>query len=109
MPKPETDAPVPEAERQRIDRWLWCARFFKTRSLAARMVADGRIRVNQVRVQKASFALKIGDVLTFPQGHDIRVVAVRGFGERRGPPAEARTLYDPVEVEAASSSEPGGR
>lgn len=106
MPRPDahdSDAPIPEAERQRIDRWLWCARFFKTRSLAARMVADGQVRVNQVRVSKASHALKLGDVLTFPQGNAIRVVAVRGFGARRGPPAEARTLYDPIEPETPES------
>lgn len=82
---------------QRLDAWLWRARFFKTRSLAATVVAKGRVRVNGDRVAKASRQVRAGDVLTFPQGDAIRVVRVIDFAERRGPADEARLLYEAVE------------
>ena len=80
-------------DRQRLDKWLWYARFFKTRSLATRVCAASRVRINRVVVAKANAAVKIGDVLTFPQASRIRVVEVAALGERRGPAAEARALY----------------
>ncbi len=81
-------------ETLRIDKWLWYARFFKSRSLAGRLCAAGRVRVNGTIVRKAHHALRPGDVLTFPQGPRIRVVRIVALGARRGPAAEARTLYD---------------
>ncbi len=80
--------------KQRIDKWLWQARFFKTRTMAARLVNDGRVRVNAARVTKASVSVGVGDALTFPQAERIRVVVIRGLAERRGPAAEAQALYD---------------
>ena len=80
--------------RLRLDKWLWQARFFKTRTLAAEVVAEGRVRLNGERVVKASQAVGPGDVLTFPQGRQVRVVAITAIGERRGPAAEAQGLYD---------------
>ncbi|MEL7114873.1 MAG: RNA-binding S4 domain-containing protein [Pseudomonadota bacterium] len=77
----------------RIDKWLWYARFFKTRSLAAKLVTGGHVRVNSTRVSKASAAVGPGDVLTFPQGSRIRVVELVETGTRRGPAPEAQTLY----------------
>ena len=53
---------------QRLDKWLWQARFYKTRGLAQRMCAAGKIRINSQRVRKAHYALKSGDILTFPPG-----------------------------------------
>ncbi len=85
-----TDAP----DSLRLDKWLWHARFFKTRSLAARQVADGKVRVNSVRVSKPARNVSAGDVLTFPQGHAIRVVRIVALGQRRGPAPEARALYE---------------
>ena len=82
---------------QRLDAWLWRGRFFKTRGLAAAMVTKGRVRLNGERIRKASRTVRAGDVLTFPQGGDIRVVQVRGFAERRGPASEARLLYEDIE------------
>jgi ribosome-associated heat shock protein Hsp15 len=79
---------------QRIDKWLWSARFFKTRALAARACHDGRIRVSGQVLTKAHYAIKVGDVLTFPLGPNIRVVRVVAFAARRGPAAEARGLYE---------------
>lgn len=79
--------------RIRLDKWLWYARFFKTRSLAAKMVSEGRVRVNGERVTKTSHAVVAGDVLTFPQGRDVRVVEIAAIGTRRGPAPEAATLF----------------
>lgn len=78
----------------RLDKWLWFARFFKTRSLAARQVSEGGVRVNGQRVSKPSASIRPGDVLTFAQGRAIRVVEVRAAGARRGPAPEAQALYD---------------
>lgn len=88
----------------RLDKWLWHARFFKSRSQAAAFCAEGRLRLNRRHIGRASAALRVGDVLTFPLGNAIRVVRVLALGKRRGPPAEARTLYQDL-----SSSEAGGR
>lgn len=82
---------------QRIDRWLWCARFLKTRSLAAALVQSGRIRVNGERISKASRAVRPGDVLTFPLGAHVRVVRILFLAERRGPAPEAQSLYEDLD------------
>ena len=78
----------------RIDKWLWHARFVKSRSLAARLCTSGGMRVGGTLVRKAHHALKTGDVLTFPLGPHIRVIKVLALGKRRGPAVEARTLYE---------------
>ena len=78
----------------RIDKWLWYARFFKTRGLSAKVVTGGHMRVNSNRVTKASFAVGPGDTLTFPQGNQIRVVTILDCGTRRGPAPEAQSLYE---------------
>ena len=81
----------------RIDVWLWRARFFKTRSLAARIVEDGGVRLSRgpsrAAVDKPSRPVRCGDVLTFAQGAKWVAVRVEAFGERRGPATEARALY----------------
>lgn len=79
---------------QRIDKFLWFARFFKSRTLAATMVANGRVRINGERCEKPSTIVKLGDVLTFPAGPHVRVVKVLNGGARRGPAPEARLLYE---------------
>ncbi len=81
----------------RLDKWLWQARFFKTRSLCAKVVAGGHCRVNGARIAKPAFAVVPGDVLTFPQARDIRVIRIVALGERRGPAEEAQTLYEDLE------------
>lgn len=82
---------------QRLDRWLWFARFFKSRTLATRFVVEGHLRVNAERVVKAHYALHVADVLTFAQGPYVRVIRVAGLGVRRGPASEARLLYDDLD------------
>lgn len=80
-------------EKLRLDKWLWQARFFKTRTLAAKVVTGGHVRVNAQKVSKPATSVAIGDVLTFPQGNVIRVVEIQALGERRGPAPEAQMLY----------------
>jgi ribosome-associated heat shock protein Hsp15 len=87
-------APDPASEGLRLDKWLWQARFFKTRALAAQLVGKGRLRINQTIVTKAHHRVRRGDVLTFPQGRLVRVVRVVDLGARRGPASEAHTLYE---------------
>jgi ribosome-associated heat shock protein Hsp15 len=85
----------------RADVWLWRARFFKTRSMAARFVDEGRVRFTRTgtesRLDKASRALKCGDELVFALGGRLIAVRIEGFGERRGPASEARALYSPLQ------------
>ena len=86
----------------RADVWPWRARFFKTRSLAARFVDEGRVRLTRAgqesRLDKCARPVKIGDALVFALGGRLTAVRVEAMGERRGPPAEARTLYSPLEI-----------
>ena len=86
----------------RADVWLWRARFFKTRSLAARFVDEGRVGLTrsgqETRLDKCARPVKVGDALVFALGGRLIAVTVAALGERRGPPAEARTLYSPLEI-----------
>ena len=82
---------------QRIDRWLWYARFAKTRNIAIALVRSGKIRVNGERISRPSRLVRAGDVLTFPLGAHIRVIRIVGHGTRRGPAPEARELYDDLD------------
>lgn len=80
--------------RQRLDKWLWFARFAKTRSLAARLAEDGFVRVNAVRADNPAKGVAVGDVITVAAPHTTCAVRVRDFGARRGPAVEARRLYE---------------
>ncbi|MEM7074230.1 MAG: RNA-binding S4 domain-containing protein [Pseudomonadota bacterium] len=88
-----TQADGTPEDRIRLDKWLWQARFFKTRALSARLVTSGKVRVNARKVSKPAHAVGPGDVLTFPQAGRIRVVRLCGVGARRGPAPEAQSLY----------------
>ena len=68
----------------RLDKWLWHARFARTRSLAAKLVSEARFRINGNPTEKAHHAVRPGDVLTFPLGPHIRVIKVLALGVRRG-------------------------
>jgi ribosome-associated heat shock protein Hsp15 len=80
----------------RIDKWLWHARFCKTRAIAQARAESGLIRLNGNRVEKPSAAVRVGDTLTIPTAKEATVVKVLALGIRRGPPAEARTLFEVV-------------
>lgn len=77
----------------RLDKFLFQARFFKTRPLAQQLVQKGRVRVNGDRVSKPGRLVRPGDVLTFPAGSAVRVITILALPERRGPASEARLLY----------------
>ena len=87
---------TPDRTSQRLDQWLWQARFFKSRSLATALVAAGRVRVNGTPVTKPARPVAPGDVLTFPQAERIRVVRILATAERRGPAPEAQALYEEI-------------
>jgi ribosome-associated heat shock protein Hsp15 len=82
-----------QATRVRLDRWLWAARFFKTRALAAGAVAGGRVEVNGARAKRAK-ALAIGDRLRIRRGPFEYLVVVRALAEHRGSAALAAGLYE---------------
>ena len=82
-----------EADRIRLDKWLFFARFFKTRSLSSKQIEAGHVRVNATKVLKPATSISIGQVLTIVQGRTVRVVEVLALGYRRGPASEAQLLY----------------
>lgn len=82
---------------ERADKWLFQARFFKSRSLAAALVSGGGLRVNGQHATKPAHDLRVGDVLTFPQGNRIRLIRITALAQRRGPASEARELYDDLD------------
>jgi ribosome-associated heat shock protein Hsp15 len=92
----------------RVDKWLWHARFFKTRTLAAKLCTAGALRVSGSVVSKAHHKVKVGDVLTFPQGREIRVVRVLALSSRRGPAVEAHTLYEDLKPPPLRSGKDAG-
>jgi ribosome-associated heat shock protein Hsp15 len=87
-------APPPPRPTIRLDKWLFHARFVKSRSLAAGLIEGAGVRVNGQRIAKPAYAVGPQDVLTFAVGTRVRVVRVLDIGERRGPAPEAQALYD---------------
>ena len=89
------------AETCRVDVWLWRARFFKTRSLAARIVDEGGVRLSRggatISLDKPSRTVRGGDVLVFPVGARWMAARIEALGVRRGPASEARRLYSVLE------------
>jgi len=91
---PDEDGPDGGAgEALRVDRWLWCARLYKSRSLASQAVAGGRVHLNGARV-KAAHAVRPGDRLSVSEGGLEREFTVRAIPARRGPAPEARACYE---------------
>jgi ribosome-associated heat shock protein Hsp15 len=82
-----------ETDKVRLDKWLWAARFFKTRSLAAEAITGGKITMNGERAKPAK-PVKLGDEIRVQQGQFQHVVIVRDLSERRGPASVAQTLYE---------------
>jgi len=86
-------AEAEDRDWQRLDKWLWCARFKKQRADCARFVADGRLRINRQPTDKPHARLRVGDVLTLPLRNEVLVIEVMALAARRGPASEARALY----------------
>ncbi|OCW58118.1 RNA-binding S4 domain-containing protein [Hoeflea olei] len=93
-----------DSERQRIDKWLFFARILKSRTLAAKFVAAGSVRVNREKIDQASFQVKPGDVLTLSLERRIAVLKVLGCGARRGPATEAQLLYEDLTPAPAAAN-----
>jgi len=94
----------------RLDKWLWQARFFKSRSLAAGIVTAGKVRVDGTPVSKPARMVGPGNTLTFVKESDTKVVRIVACGTRRGPAPEAQALYDdlsPEPVQNTHSRNPG--
>ncbi len=82
------------ADKQRLDKWLWFARVVKTRTLAAKLILDGHVRVNAQRIETPAKAVGLGDVLTVALEGRVAVLRIVGIGTRRGPFNEARLLFE---------------
>jgi ribosome-associated heat shock protein Hsp15 len=93
-------------DRQRIDKWLWHARVVRTRSAAAALAVSGHVRVNGQRIDLASRAVRLGDVVTVALDRSVRVLKVAAFAERRGPAESARVLVEDLTPAAEPASAP---
>lgn len=103
---PGSDATVVNGDSgQRLDKWLWFTRVVKSRTLAAGLIQDGKVRVNRQRVTKASFMIKIGDVVTLTAHRKVYVYKVILPGKRRGPAPEARALYEDLSPPSVPTAE----
>ncbi len=96
----------PSGGKIRLDKWLWHARFAKTRGLAARLCAEGLVRIDGVAIDKPAAMVRPPQVLTFALGRHIRVIQIVAIGARRGPPAEARLLYRDLSPPTAETALP---
>ena len=81
-------------ETQRIDKWLWHARFFKTRSLSQKQITTGKIRVDREKISNPSRKITIGNVLTITREREIKIIEIIAIADKRGPYSEARLLYN---------------
>jgi ribosome-associated heat shock protein Hsp15 len=93
-------------DRQRLDKWLWFARLAKSRTLAAKLVGDGFVRVNGQRADTPAKAIAVGDVLTVALARTTAVLRVEGLGTRRGPAPEARQLYSELDRDLGPAGHP---
>lgn len=95
---------------QRLDKWLWFARFARTRTLAAGLVTNGKVRVNKEKVIKPGATVRVGDVITASLGRSVRVVRVLAPGLRRGSATEAAKLFEdlspPPAIDPATAGDP---
>jgi ribosome-associated heat shock protein Hsp15 len=98
--------------RQRLDKWLWCARLAKARDAAAGLAAAGHVRINGQKTLKPGHGVKPGDVLTVVLARQVAVVRVTRLADRRGPAPAARLLYEtpgePPAPAQKSGASPGG-
>ena len=97
-----------EAIGLRLDKWLWFARFFKSRTLASEICAGGKVRIDGAVATKAHVQVRPGQVLTFVQGRHVRVIKVLALANRRGPATEAQALYEDLAPPEPKSALPNG-
>lgn len=87
------------SERQRVDKWLWHTRFFKTRALAQKMIESGHLRINSQKTRKPAALVGVGDVLTFVQARNVRVVKVLGMLNIRTSAPIAQEQYEEIPLQ----------
>lgn len=96
---------APAGAFERLDHWLWCARVAKTRAACAAIAERGRVRINRQPTEKPHAKVRVGDVLTLALGDaergSVRIWRVLALAGRRGPPAEARSLYEDLSQDGA--------
>jgi ribosome-associated heat shock protein Hsp15 len=110
MPPTDPRASPPEhasLSEQRLDKWLWYARIAKSRTLATKLIEAGHFRVNRVKAAKGSVTVRCGDVLTAFLQNRVRIIEIVALGERRGPPAEAQSLYRERALTGVEAEPPG--
>ncbi len=99
--------PAPDVQpKLRLDKWLWAARFFKSRDLAVEVIERGHVRINTAKCRKPGHGVGVGDVLTFAQAGNIRVVRVTALDDKRGSATDAQQLYhdlDQTDLDATAS------
>ena len=91
-------------EKIRLDTWLWYARFYKSRSLSAKAILSGKLRVNSNKIIKPASKVKINDVLTINHINMVRIIQVQSLGSRRGPASEAQKLYNDLSGDMTDAS-----
>ncbi len=91
-------------EKIRLDTWLWYARFYKSRSLSAKAILSGKLRVNSNKIIKPASKVKINDVLTINHINMVRIIQVQSLGSRRGPASEAQKLYNDLAGDITDAS-----
>ena len=91
-------------EKIRLDTWLWYARFYKSRSLSAKAILSGKLRVNSNKIIKPASKVKINDVLTINHINMVRIIQVQSLGSRRGPASEAQKLYNDLSGDMIEAS-----
>jgi ribosome-associated heat shock protein Hsp15 len=99
--KSKLDAAAAPTPRLRLDKWLFAARFFKSRELAHALVLEGHLRLNGVPCVKPAHAVAVGDVLTFVQGGRVRLVRINALSQRRGAAPIAQALYTDLDAPAS--------
>ncbi len=102
--KPKPFAAPAAQQKLRLDKWLFAARFFKSRELASAHVIEGHLRLNGQPCAKPAHGVGVGDVLTFVQGNRVRVIRISALAARRGPAVAAQSLY--VDIDAAVPPKP---
>lgn len=105
MPGPSRKSEPDSAPKLRLDKYLFQARFFRSRDAAAEVVAEGHLRLNGQHCVKPGHGVTPGDVLTFVQRGKVRVIRILALGQRRGPAEEAEVLY--LDLDAAQSAGSG--
>lgn len=96
-------ATISELEQQRVDKWIWHARITRTRTLAQKLIANGNVRVNKIKIKRPSFLIKPDDVLTISKNHQVSVVQIQSLALRRGSATDAQAMYTKLNSNDESS------